>query len=824
MNGIAGLLPVRRFADGGSTASKGPYYTSEDGTLHVWTGSGYHAIPVISGSDVGDISRPIYNNVVSSGDAGNGAYLGDGTETEYLGYGITDGEKYGLPYHSNNWQFDGARSDKDNLYYMIKSDDKVGTQIKFVRQEDGSYKPEFENAVGWDTNNSAQNMALLSIAAGPLLQAGLQGAGLAANGTSSFGASGALINSVDDIMYAAAGAGAGAAGTAAANTINAYGYLDYSQIPPGTTVVDPISNTVLGVTNGTDTLTPPSTFETDYPTNTTPEPPEPPQYTPEEGPYAPGESPGTIEAPPETPYVPENPGPYAPGENPTPVNNPSGSLPTPTPPPNIGDYASKIADWIAKNPQLAMGIVGTVGSLIDDPDDDPATGGGGSGSGGGWNGPVPQMQAVQAQFPRPAGYRPGFSPEHVYTETAYRAGDPTKPVRLGGYAQGGIVGLPRQRYAQGGIVGYATGGAVETWDSFAAAQGLPVERPTDPLGAESWDSWNNVFKLRQQNMTPQNTAQWVDAPTNEFPTYAGTGDVRGYITGGARSSDGSQWDFYDQGGNTITSIPYADFASKYTTSDGSMNQNAGAVNGYDFYYSDAMQAKLRDERLRSEALRAAQAGPGAAVNTGNGTGNWMVDPVTGKVKYWGGSLGFSGVTAQPAQPDGPATPDPEDDSEGGTGGTGGTGGSTPPPTSGTGGATPPPTGGIGTLPSHRLQRYQSAGTAPNPWDMPSGIRQLIERDLPTPRFAGAYGANPFASGGFVQGPGTETSDSIPAMIDGKQPAALSKNEFVLPAWLVEEIGDGSPETGAQRLYAFMNQMKAKRSASTNPEALLSQLA
>jgi hypothetical protein len=75
----------------------------------------------------------------------------------------------------------------------------------------------------------------------------------------------------------------------------------------------------------------------------------------------------------------------------------------------------------------------------------------------------------------------------------------------------------------------------------------------------------------------------------------------------------------------------------------------------------------------------------------------------------------------------------------------------------------------------------------------------------------------------VQGPGTETSDSIPAIIEGDadQPAALSKNEFVLPAWLVEEIGDGSSQTGAQRLYAFMERMKAQRGnqLAVNPDAL-----
>ena len=57
------------------------------------------------------------------------------------------------------------------------------------------------------------------------------------------------------------------------------------------------------------------------------------------------------------------------------------------------------------------------------------------------------------------------------------------------------------------------------------------------------------------------------------------------------------------------------------------------------------------------------------------------------------------------------------------------------------------------------------------------------------------GGNGFADGGDVsalgrplEGPGTGTSDSIPATIDGMQPAALSKGEFVIPAHVVQRLG------------------------------------
>jgi hypothetical protein len=43
-------------------------------------------------------------------------------------------------------------------------------------------------------------------------------------------------------------------------------------------------------------------------------------------------------------------------------------------------------------------------------------------------------------------------------------------------------------------------------------------------------------------------------------------------------------------------------------------------------------------------------------------------------------------------------------------------------------------------------------------------------------------------GAMVDGPGTGKSDSIPAMIDGAQPARLSKGEFVIPRHVVDYFG------------------------------------
>jgi hypothetical protein len=66
-----------------------------------------------------------------------------------------------------------------------------------------------------------------------------------------------------------------------------------------------------------------------------------------------------------------------------------------------------------------------------------------------------------------------------------------------------------------------------------------------------------------------------------------------------------------------------------------------------------------------------------------------------------------------------------------------------------------------------------------------------------------------AQGGYIEGPGTGTSDSIPAQIyqNGMpvQEAALSTGEFVLREKDVNAIGNGDPGMGAARLYAMQRQ-------------------
>ena len=63
--------------------------------------------------------------------------------------------------------------------------------------------------------------------------------------------------------------------------------------------------------------------------------------------------------------------------------------------------------------------------------------------------------------------------------------------------------------------------------------------------------------------------------------------------------------------------------------------------------------------------------------------------------------------------------------------------------------------------------------------------------------------------GMVKGNGDGMSDEIPFSIEGKQPALLSRDEYVLPADVVASLGNGSSNAGADMLDKFMTDVREK---------------
>jgi len=72
----------------------------------------------------------------------------------------------------------------------------------------------------------------------------------------------------------------------------------------------------------------------------------------------------------------------------------------------------------------------------------------------------------------------------------------------------------------------------------------------------------------------------------------------------------------------------------------------------------------------------------------------------------------------------------------------------------------------------------------------------------------------YAKGGYLNGAGDGMSDSIPATIEGKQPARLADGEFVIPADVVSHLGNGSTKAGSKRLYAMLDKVRKARTGHT----------
>jgi len=109
---------------------------------------------------------------------------------------------------------------------------------------------------------------------------------------------------------------------------------------------------------------------------------------------------------------------------------------------------------------------------------------------------------------------------------------------------------------------------------------------------------------------------------------------------------------------------------------------------------------------------------------------------------------------------------------------------------------PVPTVAPTTVPATPVETIQAAGGGM----MHGGITSL-----------GGYSDG----GQLLRGPGDGVSDDIPATIGNKQPARLADGEFVVPARIVSELGNGSTDAGARKLYAMMDRIKATRSKAKN---------
>jgi len=138
------------------------------------------------------------------------------------------------------------------------------------------------------------------------------------------------------------------------------------------------------------------------------------------------------------------------------------------------------------------------------------------------------------------------------------------------------------------------------------------------------------------------------------------------------------------------------------------------------------------------------------------------------------------------------------------------------------GVTTPYRPGQGGITYFTPMQYNYAGkTAASPQDFvpppaatsaPGGGTQTIPT-TPSRNTALASGGIAMLAGGggrFLQGGGDGVSDSIPATIGGTRPARLADGEFVVDARTVSELGNGSSNAGARKLYEMMDRVHSAR--------------
>jgi hypothetical protein len=103
------------------------------------------------------------------------------------------------------------------------------------------------------------------------------------------------------------------------------------------------------------------------------------------------------------------------------------------------------------------------------------------------------------------------------------------------------------------------------------------------------------------------------------------------------------------------------------------------------------------------------------------------------------------------------------------------------------------------------------------------FRQLFLRTLGPVGFAGGGDIAAMVAGGAtgpaneprtINGAGDGMSDSVPATIEGVQEARLADGEFVIPADVVADLGNGSSNAGSKKLYAMMDRVRKARHGTT----------
>jgi len=466
------------------------------------------------------------------------------------------------------------------------------------------------------------------------------------------------------------------------------------------------------------------------------------------------------------------------------------------------------ASYAASNPKDALAALGS-GSLMK-----------GAGILGAATAPILAAKMVKTTTQPPA-QTPSLIRPYTYTArpttptnmvgTQYRPGEDTSERNwmTGNFTAQTPYKAPGPEYAaEGGVIKMAEGGVPDLYGNLQKYAYNPSTVGFDPSAGSV-----NYGKLPRYRFNPATGRfELLPASVTDSST-ASDGSGMGGDTGGGNVSS-SDTGSNGGGGNTDSSSSSNSTGSPtgstmgdigYAISNQSISPMAAAIASA---MMDAMSSTSVNSvnatngmDVESDAATAAGAstaagadGPAGAGSTGMGSDTGGEGASAGAATG-GGAAGDSGATG------------------GGGGGAAGDGGSGSSGSSGDGGSGSGSGGdGGGSGGDARGGFYRNGQFNYHPHMAYGGLAMLASGGL------GSLGG--YSDGGrLLRGPGDGVSDSIPAQIGNHQPARLADGEFVVPARIVSELGNGSTEAGARQLYKMMDRVQKARAKTTGKQKL-----
>lgn len=124
-----------------------------------------------------------------------------------------------------------------------------------------------------------------------------------------------------------------------------------------------------------------------------------------------------------------------------------------------------------------------------------------------------------------------------------------------------------------------------------------------------------------------------------------------------------------------------------------------------------------------------------------------------------------------------------------------------------------PVGYQGGIPEYKATRQalpiNNEGRRPGS----GGQRYFTDNTFELKEMAGGGLTSLPVKGMYLGGTTDGMADKIPAAINGRQPAALSDGEFVIPADVVSHLGNGNSAAGAKTLQEMMARIRKERTGN-----------